>query len=57
VVGEEWSKEKLIATAARGPHKSAQEHAPFVREEMADFIQQGFWVVLPLDEVINLDLL
>jgi hypothetical protein len=57
VVGEEWSKEKLIATAERGPHKSAQEHAPFVREEMADFIQQGFWVVLPLDEVINLDLL
>jgi hypothetical protein len=41
----------------RGPHKSAQEHAAFVREEMADFCQQGFWVVLPLDEVIDMKLL
>jgi hypothetical protein len=47
----------LEATANRGPHKSAQEHTAFVREEMADFCQQGFWVVLPLDEVIDMDLL
>jgi hypothetical protein len=57
VAGEEWTKSKLEAAAARGPHKSAQEHAAFVREEMADFCRQGFWVVLPLDEVIDLELL
>jgi hypothetical protein len=57
VGGEEWTREKLEATAARAPHKSAQEHAAFVREEMADFCRQGFWVVLPLDEVIDMELL
>jgi hypothetical protein len=49
--GEEWSAEKIEEMAHRGPHKSAKDHAAFVREEMASFAEQGFWVVLPLPEV------
>jgi hypothetical protein len=49
--GEEWSPEKIEEMARRGPHKSAKDHATFVREEMASFAEQGFWVVLPLPEV------
>ena len=47
----EWSSEQIHNMARRGPHKSAMDHAAFVREEMANFAEQGFWVVLPLHEV------
>ena len=49
--GEDWSHEKIQETARRGPHKSAKDYADFVRDEMASFAEQGFWVVLPLPEV------
>ena len=35
----------------RGPHKSAQEHIEFLREEMLDFIKKGFWLLLPYVEL------
>jgi hypothetical protein len=31
----------------RGAHKSALEHSDFLREELLDFVQKGFWTVLP----------
>jgi hypothetical protein len=31
----------------RGPHKSSNEHAKFLREELLDFVQKGFWMILP----------
>jgi hypothetical protein len=45
---------RLAATLARGPHKSAVEHAKFLGEELVEFILKGQWVVLPYSEVARL---
>lgn len=50
-----WTKERLAAALARGPHKSAKEYAEFVCEEFVDFINKKFWTVLPYNEVRDLD--
>ena len=42
-----WTPERLQACLDRGPHSSARDHAAFVRDEMADFVEKGFWTVLP----------
>ena len=43
----DWTLDHLDSCIQRGCHKSAQDHAEFVREEMADFCAKGFWTVLP----------
>ena len=48
-----WSPEELQASVDRGPHKSAYEYSSFLREDMADMADKGFWVVLPFEEVKN----
>ena len=52
--GTPWTAQQLDEKVARGPHKSANEHCEFVREEMAEFCEKGFWVVLPYDMVKQL---
>jgi hypothetical protein len=42
-----WTEQQLDDKAARGPHKSADDYGDFVREEMAEFCEKDFWVVLP----------
>jgi hypothetical protein len=42
-----WSLDRLEETIKRGPHKSSEEHAEFLREELLDFVQKGFWTILP----------
>jgi hypothetical protein len=44
---EPWSSDQKDACIQRGCHKSAKDHAAFVREEMAEFVESKFWVVLP----------
>ena len=44
-----WSKDQLDACIQRGCHRSATEHADFLREEMSEFIENKFWVVLPYE--------
>jgi hypothetical protein len=39
--------EELEDKMKRGPHNSAVEYADFLREELLDFVQKGFWMVLP----------
>jgi len=51
VLDPAWSEAKLLEKLARGPHKSAVEHVEFVRDEMANFCEKGFWTVLPYDLV------
>ena len=43
----EWSEGERLAALKRGPHKSATEHAPFLREEFASMVEKGQWMVLP----------
>ena len=50
-----WSAEQRQAALDRGPHKSANEHREFLREEFVDFVRKGFWAVLPAYDVMDLD--
>ena len=47
-----WSINRIHQALTRGPHKSAHEHRDFLREEMADMVAAGQWMVLPF-EVAN----
>ena len=51
---EPWPIEDLDLRIERGCHHSAVEHSKFLREEMAEFIENGFWVVLPYSQVRHL---
>jgi hypothetical protein len=42
-----WDEEQLDEMMDRPPHQSAEEYAEFLREELLDFVQKGFWMVLP----------
>lgn len=46
-----WHADKIIHNAQRGAHPSATVHRNFLRGEFADFIEAGFWVVLPLAQL------
>ena len=46
-----WSADQKDECIRRGCHKSATEHATFLREEFSEFIENKFWVVLPYDLV------
>jgi hypothetical protein len=46
-----WDTERIILHAERGAHPSATVHRHFLRGEFADFIEAGFWVVLPLEQL------
>jgi hypothetical protein len=43
-----WTDCQHEATLLRGSHKSAAEHIEFLREELLDFVQKGFWMILPV---------
>ena len=43
--------EEIQTRITRGPHKSSDEAKDFIREEMAEFHDKSFWVVLPFDLV------
>ena len=49
-----WSRSQISERIARGSHKSCQDHMPFLREELLEFDQKGFWLVLPASEVRRL---
>jgi hypothetical protein len=42
-----WTDEVLDERVQRGSHKSCDEHLEFLREEMLEFVQKGFWLMLP----------
>ena len=46
-----WSDSHLDDCVHLGPHQSACAHSDFVRENMANNIDEGFWIVLPCDQV------
>ena len=51
---EDWTLELLDARMERGCHRSANEHKEFIRDEMADFVEGGFYAVLPYRVVRHL---
>jgi hypothetical protein len=44
---EPWSLDQKDACIRRGCHKSAKDHAAFLRKEMAEFVEIKYWVILP----------
>jgi hypothetical protein len=42
-----WPEDLKDSFIESGCHRSATEHATFLREEMAEFIESCFWTVLP----------
>ena len=51
---QEWSRDNISATLARGAHKSCMEHLESLHEEFTDMIQKGQWVILPASSVMDL---
>ena len=49
-----WSKKLLAQRVKRGSHQSCEEHKSFLREEMLDFVEKGFFTLLPWRLVKNL---
>ena len=49
-----WSRTEISVALARGSHQSAFSHLEFLRDEMADMIDQGYWTILPYSTVLNL---
>ena len=44
--GKEWPEDQSLAALQQGPHKSALEQTPFLRQEFASMVAKGQWVVL-----------
>ena len=49
-----WTDDQKDLCIQRGCHLSAKEHSSFLRDEMAEFIESRFWVVLPYRQVRHL---
>ena len=43
----QWGTTRCDEAVRRGSHKSVHLHREFVFDEMLDFCQQGYWLVLP----------
>ena len=50
-----WTLEQKDECIRRGCHYSANEHAEFIRDEMAGFLEDRFWMVLPYELVRHLE--
>ena len=49
-----WTAQERQLALDRGPHRSAYEYMDFLREDMADMVEHGHWMVLPYDVVAHL---
>jgi hypothetical protein len=49
-----WSHQRLDAAMSRGSHPSTKEHRVFLRNEMADMIEQKHWIVIPYSQAVML---
>ena len=47
--------EQLAAAIAYGSHNSCNRDPSFLRTEMRDFVEKGFWIVLPLEDTVGLN--
>lgn len=42
-----WSQQLKDERSKRGSHKSCQDNMDFLREEILDYVEKGFWLLLP----------
>ena len=55
VDGPSLTPKQLAAVIAYGSHNSCDREPSFLHKEMRDFVEKGFWIVLPLEDAIGLD--
>ena len=48
-----WSPLLVQEQLGHGPHKLANDHLDFVHEEMANFVQKGFWTIMPYPHLVK----
>ena len=53
--GPPLTPKQLAAAIAYGSHNSCDKNPSFLRQEMRDFVEKGFWLVLPLEEALTLE--
>ena len=46
-----WPQQQRDAAVVWGPHKSVYDDREFVFQEIMDFCAQGYWTVLPYEQV------
>ena len=49
-----WTTEQKLLAVKRGAHKSASDYANLVYKEFANMVHKQFWVMLPVDTVLEL---
>ena len=50
-----WTQAERDTCFQHGPHASGQQHSAFVHEEMAEFADTGYWVVLPYSAIKHME--
>ena len=53
--GPPLTPEQLAAAIAYGSHKLCNRDPSCLRTEMRDFVEKGFWIVLPLEDAVGLN--
>ena len=53
--GPTLTLEELAEAIAYGSHNSCNRDPSFLRTEMRDFVETGFWIVLPLEDAVGLN--
>ena len=53
--GPPLTPEQLAAAIAYESHNSCNRDPSFLRIEMMDFVEKGFWIVLPLEDAVGLN--
>ena len=53
--GPPLTPKQLAAAILYGSHNSCDKYPSFLRTEMRDFVEKGFWIVLPLEDAVGLD--
>ena len=49
-----WSQDTIDQRVSHGSHQSCLQYLEFLREELLEFTQKGFWLVLPYEMVRSL---
>ena len=49
--------EQIAAAIAYGSNNSCNRDPSFLCTEMRDFVEKGFWIVLPLEDAVGLNVL
>ena len=53
--GPPLTLKQLASAIAYGSHNSCEKYPSFVRKEMRDFVEKGFWIVFPIEDAVGLD--